>query len=185
MSPKKRRVAFICCYCDQQAVLDDCVTVVLFDAATNQFKKGFWAHERCFSERLGERGQAAFEATDEEDGPHDIWAPEKVLREQNARKHDYERFRTGTGQLMVGVHKRGTCRGPHCVIHNPSSHHMREWPTHWRHDRRLMERLCPHGVGHPDPDDLAYKAAHLSDEDLAAESVHGCCGCCTRTTSAA
>jgi hypothetical protein len=31
-----------------------------------------------------------------------------------------------------------------------------------------MERICPHGVGHPDPDDV-----------FATDTVHGCDGCCT------
>lgn len=43
---------------------------------------------------------------------------------------------------------------------------MRTWPSVWRADRRLLERLCPHGVGHPDPDDRS------------ADRVHGCDGCC-------
>lgn len=40
------------------------------------------------------------------------------------------------------------------------------WPQHWRGDRHLMERICPHGVGHPDPDDINP------------DGVHGCDGCC-------
>lgn len=34
---------------------------------------------------------------------------------------------------------------------------MREWPMNWRSDRGIMERICPHGVGHIDPDDAAYR----------------------------
>jgi hypothetical protein len=72
---------------------------------------------------------------------------------------------------------------------------MKDWHTHWRDDRKLMERICPHGVGHPDPDDLAYKktvfekqAKELFDNEknrkeyvkdlLKIESIHGCDGCC-------
>jgi hypothetical protein len=33
-----------------------------------------------------------------------------------------------------------------------------------------MERVCPHGVGHPDPDDI--------NVILGPEKVHGCDGCC-------
>lgn len=40
------------------------------------------------------------------------------------------------------------------------------WKTHWRADRRIMERLCKHGIGHPDPDSR--------DPD----GTHGCDGCC-------
>jgi hypothetical protein len=61
-----------------------------------------------------------------------------------------------------------------CVIHSPSEHHMREWPMLWRADRQLMERACPHGTGHPDPDDLAYHVRHGREW----QSNHGCDGCC-------
>ena len=44
---------------------------------------------------------------------------------------------------------------------------MRDWPQHFRDDRGIMERICPHGVGHPDPDDY-----------LAGDGMHGCDGCC-------
>jgi len=45
----------------------------------------------------------------------------------------------------------------------------------WRSDRRLMERVCPHGIGHPDPDDVAYR---VSRGEPATVAVHGCDGCC-------
>jgi hypothetical protein len=44
---------------------------------------------------------------------------------------------------------------------------MKDWPQHYRYDRGMTERICPHGVGHPDPDDRT------------ANGVHGCDGCCT------
>lgn len=67
---------------------------------------------------------------------------------------------------MFHVHPSDRCEGQHCVIHHPSDHHMREWPLNWRDDRKLMERICPHGVGHPDPDDINI------------DHIHGCDGCC-------
>ena len=82
-----------------------------------------------------------------------------------------EEYRTGTGQLIY-VHPRGLCQDPTaCVIHEPSDHHMIGWKTHWRGDRGLMERICPHDIGHPDPDHLDY-----SNEQT--DGVHGCDGCC-------
>jgi hypothetical protein len=54
---------------------------------------------------------------------------------------------------------------------------MRDWPTHWRGDRGLMERICPCGIGHPDPDDLAFKESIGIDAHV--EGIHGCCGCCS------
>ncbi len=86
-----------------------------------------------------------------------------------------EKYITGTGQHIL-VHDKDKCEG-YCCIHNPSNHHMRDWPTHWRDDRRLMERICPHGVGHPDPDDLAFKARIGMDAEV--EGIHGCDGCCS------
>jgi len=62
-----------------------------------------------------------------------------------------------------------------CSIHNPSDHKMVDWPRHWRDDQGVMERLCKHGVGHPDPDDTAYWVAR----GLAIAGIHGCDGCCT------
>jgi hypothetical protein len=70
------------------------------------------------------------------------------------------------GERIINHHAAGECRGPTCPIHRVSDHHMRTWPQHFRGDRGLMERICPHGVGHPDPDDPTT------------DTVHGCCGCC-------
>jgi hypothetical protein len=70
----------------------------------------------------------------------------------------------GAGVLR-NVHSEERCAGEVCVMHNPSDHHMRDWPYNWRDDRGLMERICPHGVGHPDP-------------DVRGDLTHGCDGCC-------
>lgn len=74
------------------------------------------------------------------------------------------------GQTLSGVHGPLQCAGEFCTIHNNSDHHMVTWSQNWRGDRGLMERICPHGVGHPDPDDpkLRYPS----------EGVHDCDGCC-------
>lgn len=71
----------------------------------------------------------------------------------------------GNGQFLENVHSVRSCTGPPCVIHSPSDHHMRDWPLYWRNDASKFERICPHGIGHPDPDDLG-------------PGVHGCDGCC-------
>lgn len=50
-----------------------------------------------------------------------------------------------------------------------------------RGDRALMERICPaRGVGHPDPDDLAWRVSQGYGG-----GVHGCCGCCVMQEFAA
>lgn len=53
---------------------------------------------------------------------------------------------------------------------------MREWPLHWRSDRGIFERICPHGIGHPDPDCMRFYLEY--HEDISA-GVHGCDGCCS------
>jgi hypothetical protein len=76
------------------------------------------------------------------------------------------------------AHPRKDCIGRHCCVHNPSDHHMADWPQHFRMDRALMERMCSHGVGHPDPDDLAYKRMMQGEDYNPYEGLHGCDGCC-------
>lgn len=90
-------------------------------------------------------------------------------------------FVTGKGQMLHNVHRAEACEGQDaCVIHKPSEHSMRLFATNWRDGGPFdvkpphMERICPHGVGHPDPDDVAYHKAHGRDYI----SVHGCDGCC-------
>lgn len=74
------------------------------------------------------------------------------------------------GQVLIGVHSPDKCAGEYCTIHNFSDHHMVEWPQNWRpgFSRAYMERICPHGIGHPDPDEINF-------EDF---QLHACDGCC-------
>lgn len=81
------------------------------------------------------------------------------------------------GGVLTNVHDPAQCAGEFCAMHNPSDHHMRSWPSNWRGDRHLMERICPHGIGHPDPDDIAFKVRR-DPIDGHYEAVHGCDGCC-------
>lgn len=74
---------------------------------------------------------------------------------------------TLVGGQRILCHPAYQCMGDSCCVHSPSAHHMVTWPQNWRGDRQMMERICPHGIGHPDPDDLI-------GDDL----VHGCDGCC-------
>lgn len=81
------------------------------------------------------------------------------------------------------VHDPARCAGRPCALHNRSEHHMRAWPQTYRWDRGLIERTCPHGVGHPDPDHMAYLDERVMngqmDPDHAwGEGIHGCDGCC-------
>lgn len=76
------------------------------------------------------------------------------------------------GQKLINVHDEAMCYGVYCPIHNMSEHHMKSWPQNWRSDRGIMERICSHGVGHPDPDDYKFR-------ETTSASIHGCDGCCS------
>lgn len=78
--------------------------------------------------------------------------------------------------VLTNVHDPALCAGEWCVVHRPSAHHMRDWPLNWRGDRQLMERICPHGVGHPDPDSLAFHVRNGRKW----QGNHGCDGCCAK-----
>ena len=90
-----------------------------------------------------------------------------LMDEDRARGFDFDGW--------MRVHNRDACQGRGCAIHHPSGHHMRDWLTFWRDDRMVVGRVCPHGVGHMDPDDAAYRATR-GDTD----TTHGCCAerCC-------
>lgn len=87
---------------------------------------------------------------------------------------------TGSETWRIGdlslerVHSERLCMGRACVIHDPSPHHMRDLPLHWRNDRAIFERICDHGVGHPDPDQYTY----WEESGQTWQGVHGCDGCC-------
>lgn len=108
-----------------------------------------------------------------------------------------------TGGETMTTHDEAACKDREipCAIHSPSEHHMRTWPMHWRSDTGVMERTCPHGTGHPDPDHMAYVKSLTPEhecvndrprsaksffprEDMCGyphqewQSVHACDGCC-------
>jgi hypothetical protein len=74
------------------------------------------------------------------------------------------------GNKIVDVHEQWQCMGRYCTVHKPSDHGMRSMKQRWRADRALMERVCEHGIGHPDPDEIGL--------DESGRGVHGCDGCC-------
>jgi hypothetical protein len=86
----------------------------------------------------------------------------------------------------VKYHTRSKCRGQVCIFHNPTEHKMRDWPMNLRTDpwaAPLIERMCIHGTGHPDPDSVAYmdKSWGYSSETgkkYYGYGIHGCDGCC-------
>jgi hypothetical protein len=85
------------------------------------------------------------------------------------------------GEILVNVHSPVKCQARSCAVHHPSEHHMLNWRQHWRSDRGLMERICEHRVGHPDPDHISWIRLVAGDLTADAESIHGCDGCCAST----
>jgi hypothetical protein len=78
-------------------------------------------------------------------------------------------------------HPKKQCEGTICCFHNPSKHHMIDWQLNIRLDRgALTERICPHGIGHPDPDSLVWLQGRQKKFELQIdEGIHGCDGCCS------
>ena len=73
------------------------------------------------------------------------------------------------------VHDESLCADRGCAIHNhPSDHPLKDAPMYWRTDRGILERICEHGIGHPDHDSALY----LESIGQSVENIHGCDSCC-------
>lgn len=83
------------------------------------------------------------------------------------------------GGVLTNVHPPSACAGRHCWVHDPSDHPLRGAPVSWREDKAAAERVCPHGIGHPDPDDLAYHRL-VGRADIKWLKSHACDGCCAK-----
>lgn len=79
---------------------------------------------------------------------------------------------------ILTTHAKGACAGQRCCIHRPSDHPLNTAPLNWRSDTKVMERICAHGVGHPDPDHLHYVESTWGPDMAWGQGVHGCDGCC-------
>ncbi|QNE35876.1 hypothetical protein [Leifsonia shinshuensis] len=79
---------------------------------------------------------------------------------------------------VLVTHEVGECLLAHCAIHSPSQHPLASAPLRWRSDLLILERVCPHGIGHPDADGLDH--VFVVDGEMAAAvlAVHTCDGCC-------
>lgn len=76
--------------------------------------------------------------------------------------------------VLRNIHDGIECRTRPCAVHNKTEHSMRGFPQHFRTDNGLMERICSHGIGHPDPDGLPF----FEDQGIGGMGIHGCDGCC-------
>jgi hypothetical protein len=79
------------------------------------------------------------------------------------------------------THGPARCLGPHCCIHNPSDHPLKDAPLQWVADMRMMFRVCRHDSIHPDPDALEFRhTMTLLGRASWYDGWHPCCddGCC-------
>lgn len=80
---------------------------------------------------------------------------------------------------MINTHDPAKCAGRPCVVHSPTQHSMSDRPVMYRADRGIFERVCVHGVGHPDPDQESF----WEDTGQEYQAIHGCDGCCAPVES--
>lgn len=73
-------------------------------------------------------------------------------------------------------HQLEMCSG-NCCLHGTSTYASCRMPRQWRHDKQIIEHVCPHGVGHPCYAGIEY--ANAMGENIGG-GVHGCDGCCVR-----
>lgn len=80
----------------------------------------------------------------------------------------------------IHIHPLAWCEDEGCPFDHPSEHHMRTWQKTIRLDKAdLVERTCPHGIGHPDPDSVAWAESDLKGTSIIdALFSHTCDGCC-------
>lgn len=95
--------------------------------------------------------------------------------------HGQEYYLPDHPEAKVRTHSPDLCGGTFCALHNPSDHPLKDKNMTLRLDKfvPIVERRCDHGIGHPDPDSIAYFASITEDEDVIRYiQMHGCDGCC-------
>lgn len=108
---------------------------------------------------------------------HEDKLEEEILNEEMSSLHDV--WTDGNGGKWY-VHKRNIdCHVDGCAIHNPSYHPLSGAKQIIRTDKyMLVEDICKHGVGHPNPDSASFLSKKLGGTSI---WVHGCDGCCKET----
>lgn len=102
---------------------------------------------------------------------------------KNAKTGYYTDVVNARGKLvfqMQNLHDITACAGRGCAIHNhPSTHPLMNATLLWRDDRNILERLCEHGIGHPDYDSAQF----IESIGQGYQNIHGCDGCCIDESS--
>lgn len=82
-------------------------------------------------------------------------------------------------QRFTNIHRTSSCAGENCIVHTPSDcvANREDWAYVFRTDGRI-ERMCNHGIGHPDPDQARFLLT--ANADIYGEWIwiHACDGCC-------
>jgi hypothetical protein len=84
--------------------------------------------------------------------------------------------RTHTKEQCKATRKQGAPKG--CVLHKPTPHKLTGSKQILRRST-LIEDVCSHGIGHPNPDSarfLNWRDGY--DPDKGSWFTHGCDGCC-------
>lgn len=159
----------------------------LFEACALEWSPGFADEDEparsARNIKITPIGRALMNLIDAGDPAHDAYragamAAAEVYRARDEyRSENMDLSTLENTDTRMWTHRETECapEGEACTIHRRSDHHMRDWPQQWRGDRMIMERYCPHGVGHPDPDETFIRAGGRTDTSI----VHGCDGCCT------
>lgn len=88
---------------------------------------------------------------------------------------DKNAFYDSVGGKVIYIHNKKNCKGRGCPVHHPSDHEMKKWPMSWNLQVLSMERVCEHGIRHPDPDDYKFRQDNQIDIPDHAKDCDGCC----------
>lgn len=109
---------------------------------------------------------------------HEMMLEEEKAYEsyEDTQRKTHDEWKDSTGRRFW-VHKRNlACDVDGCAIHNPSYHPLSDAKQYMRSDKSwLIERICDHGIGHPDPDSASFISKQEGNGSI---WVHGCDGCC-------
>jgi len=97
-----------------------------------------------------------------------------IMAEMSVGVSDYigKGGRTHTKEQCKATRKQGAPKG--CVLHKPTLHKLTGSRQVMR-STTLIEDICEHGVGHPNPDSAAFLNWRDGTDTW---FVHGCDGCC-------